>query len=103
MSRSFKLPKDWDLKSDMRTRFAYQKTSTTSWVQTTGASAVRSRLVDNGREAISFNADTDVQENLTFSLQGARIVTFDNNLNRRLTQMVVSAVLQISFFAGELR
>ena len=87
----------------MRARFAYQKTSTTSWVETTGPSATRSRLVDNGREAISFNADTDVAENLTFSLQGARIVTFDNNLNRRLTQMVLSAVLQISFFAGELR
>ena len=103
VTRSFKLPSQWELRSDMRARFAYQKTSTTSWVETTGPSATRSRLVDNGREAISFNADTDVAENLTFSLQGARIVTFDNNLNRRLTQMVLSAVLQISFFAGELR
>ena len=50
-----------------------------------------------------FNADTDVAENFTFSLQGARIVTFDNNLNRRLTQTVLSAVLQVSFFAGEMR
>ena len=103
VSRSFKLPREWEFRSDMRARFAYQKSSTTSWVETTGASARRSRLVDNGREAISFNADTDVIENVTFSLQGARIVTFDNNLNRRLTQMVLSAVLQISFFAGELR
>ena len=71
-------------------------------METSGA-ALRSRLVDNGREAISFNADTDVAENLTFSLQGARIVTFDNNLNRRLTQTVLSAVLQVSFFAGEMR
>lgn len=103
MSRSFKLPKDWALKSDLRTRIAWQHTATTSWVETTSATSLRSRLADNGREAISFNADTDVADNLTFSLQGARIVTYDNNLNRRLTQMVLSAVLQISFFAGELR
>lgn len=103
MSRSFKLPKDWALKSDLRTRIAWQHTATTSWVETTSATSLRSRLADNGREAISFNADTDVADNLTFSLQAARIVTYDNNLNRRLTQMVLSAVLQISFFAGELR
>jgi len=103
VTRSFKLPRDWEFKSDLRARFAYQKTSSTSWVETTGLRALRSRMVDNGREAITFNADTDVADNLTFSLQGARIVTFDNNLNRRLTQMVLSAVLQISFFAGELR
>lgn len=103
VTRSFKLPRDWEFKSDLRARFAYQKTSSTSWVETTGLRALRSRIVDNGREAITFNADTDVADNLTFSLQGARIVTFDNNLNRRLTQMVLSAVLQISFFAGELR
>jgi hypothetical protein len=86
----------------LRTRVAWQRTASTNWVETSGAS-LRSRLVDNGREAISFNADTDVAENLTFSLQGARIVTFDNNLNRRLTQTVLSAVLQVSFFAGEMR
>jgi hypothetical protein len=49
------------------------------------------------------NGDTDIADNLTFSLQSARIVTFDNNLNRRISQIVLSAVLQISFFAGELR
>jgi hypothetical protein len=101
--RSFKLPRDWELKSDLRARLAWQHTSTTSWVETTGLASLRSRLADNGRETISFNADTDVADNLTFSLQGARIVTYDNNLNRRLTQMVLSAVLQFSFFAGELR
>ena len=53
--------------------------------------------------ALKLSADTDVAVNLTFSLQGARVVTFDNNLNRRLTQIVFSAVLQYSFFAGELR
>ena len=102
VTRNFPLPRDWELRSGLRTRVAWQRTASTNWVETSGAS-LRSRLVDNGREAISFNADTDVAENLTFSLQGARIVTFDNNLNRRLTQTVLSAVLQVSFFAGEMR
>ena len=102
VTRNFPLPREWELRSGLRTRVAWQRTASTNWVETSGA-ALRSRLVDNGREAISFNADTDVAENLTFSLQGARIVTFDNNLNRRLTQTVLSAVLQVSFFAGEMR
>ena len=68
-----------------------------------GASGTRSRLADNGRQAITLNADTDVADNVTFSLQSARIVTFDNNLNRRFTQYVLTATLQLSFFAGELR
>ncbi len=103
ITRAFKLPADWELKSDLRTRFAFQRTSTTSWVEAGGTSGLRSRLADNGRDAVSFNADTDVADNLTFSLQGARIVTFDNNLSRRISQTVFSAVLQISFFAGEMR
>lgn len=103
VTRSFKLPREWELKSDLRTRFAWSRTTARSWVETTGPSPIRSRLADNGREAVSFNADTDVADNLTFSLQGARIVTFDDNLNRRISQVVLSAVLQISFFAGALR
>ena len=37
--------------------------------------------------------DADVAENATLSLQGSRIVNFDRNLNRRLTQTVITAVL----------
>jgi cell surface protein SprA len=102
-TRSFKLPAEWELRSDLRTRLAWQRTTATSWVESTGQGAFRSRIADNGREALSFNADTDVAENLTLSLQGARIVTFDNNLSRRISQIVFSAVLQLSFYAGELR
>jgi len=60
-------------------------------------------LTDNGRQAFTLNADTDVAENATFSIQGSRIVNFDRNLNRRLTQTVITAVLQMQFFAGDLR
>jgi cell surface protein SprA len=102
-SRAFKLPTDWAMKSDLRARLGFQQSRSTSDIQNGFAAGASSRLADNGRQAITFNADTDVAENLTFSLQGARIVTFDNNLNRRLTQTVLSAVLQIKFYAGELR
>ncbi len=102
-SRSFKLPREWQMKSALRAHLGYQQTRATSFVDNGFAAGAQSRLADNGRQAITLNADTDIAENLTFSLQSARIVTFDNNLNRHLTQMVFSAVLQISFFAGELR
>jgi len=102
-SRSFKLPSDWQMKSALRARLGFQQTTSISDVSNGLAAGLSSRLADNGRQAITLNADTDIAENLTFSLQSARIVTFDNTLNRKLTQIVLSAVLQISFFAGEMR
>jgi cell surface protein SprA len=102
-SRRFKLPAEWQMKSALRARLGFQQTVSVSDVSNGQAASLQSRLADNGRQAITLNADTDIAENLTFTLQSARIVTFDNNLNRRLTQIVLSAVLQISFFAGEMR
>jgi len=103
VSRSVKVPARWKLKSEVRTRVSYQQSTAQSWVQGQSAGATRSRLSDNGRTAFNLNADADVAENLTFSLTGARIVTFDNNLNRRFSQIVFTAVLQVSFFAGEIK
>ena len=91
------------LKKDLRTRLSYQQSSAQAYVQNQSAVTSRSRLADNGRQAVNLNADADVAENLTFSLTGARIVNFDNNLNRRFSQLVFTAVLQISFFAGEIK
>ena len=102
-SRSFKLPADWQMRSALRARLGFQQTTAVSDVSNGLATGLQSRLADNGRQSITLNADTDIAENLTFSLQSARIVTFDNNLNRRLTQIVLSAVLQIAFFGGEMR
>ena len=102
-SRSFKLPADWQMRSALRARLGFQQTTAVSDVSNGLAAGLRSRLADNGRQSITLNADTDIAENLTFSLQSARIVTFDNNVNRRLTQIVLSAVLQIAFFGGEMR
>ncbi|GAC1688870.1 MAG: hypothetical protein NVS9B3_07420 [Gemmatimonadaceae bacterium] len=61
------------------------------------------RIAGNGRRALSLNADTDFDQNVTFSLQGSQIITFDDNLNRRFTQTVITAGMHLSFFAGELR
>jgi cell surface protein SprA len=102
-SRSFKLPVDWQMKSALRVRLGFQQTTALSDVSNGLAVGLQSRLADNGRQAITLNADTDIADNLTFSLQTAQIVTFDNTLNRKLTQIVLSAVLQIKFYAGEMR
>lgn len=103
VARSFPLPSSWKFKSNLRTRMSYQRAEAQSYVSNVAASALRSRLTDNGRTAYSLNADTDVADNVTFSLQGSRVVTFDRNFNRRFTQVIVSTVFQIQFFGGALR
>jgi hypothetical protein len=103
VGRTFGVPERWSLKNGIRTRFGYQQSRTQSYVENLFAATLRSRLTDNGRQAFTLNADTDIAENATFSLQGSRIVNFDRNLNRRLTQTVITAVLQMQFFAGDLR
>ncbi|HEX6059356.1 MAG TPA: cell surface protein SprA [Gemmatimonadaceae bacterium] len=102
ISRSFRGLERWKLQSDIRTRIAWQVTNTTTFVDA-GIGSTRSRLADNGRRALNLNADTDVTETMNFSLQAARIVTFDRNYDRRFTQTVIAAVLSMRFFAGELR
>lgn len=102
VGRSFKVPASWRLKSDLRTRLGYQQTHASSTVRNRG-NAATSRLADNGRQSFNFNSDAEVAENLNFSMQASRIVNFDNNLNRRFSQMVVTAVFSIQFFAGEFK
>ena len=55
--------------------------------------------VDEAGQTFNINADTDVADNMTFSLQGSRVVTFDRNFNRRFVQTVITAVFQLQFFA----
>ena len=64
------------------------------------ATEISSRLTDNGRYTFNIGADTDVSETASFSLTGARTVTYDENFNRRFTQTVISAVLHLQFFGG---
>jgi hypothetical protein len=102
ISRDFRGLERWNLRSDIRARLGWQQSSTTTFVDAADGTT-RSRLADNGRQAWNLNADTDLSETMNFSLQAARIVTFDRNYDRRFTQTVVSAILSLRFFAGEVR
>ena len=106
------MPKRWSARNaTVRTSLSYQSEASQSVVQ--GASSTNSAgevvliapsvLTDNGRRAVNFNADTDLSELLTFSLTGSRVVNFDRNYNRQTSNLIFSAVLQLRFFAGDLK
>ena len=100
------LPASWNVQAPLRTHVGFSRSRTSSFIYNNSSEATatrQSRLSDNGRHTITINMDTDVAENLTFSLTGSRSVTFDETYNRRFTQTVLTAVLNLSFFAGELR
>jgi hypothetical protein len=103
LSKPWAVPPDWKLRSDIRTRLSYQDTHGDNFVLNPLALSRESRLTDNGRRAFSFSADTDVAENLSSSFVFSRVESFDLNLNRRFTQTVLSAVLHLQFFGGELQ
>lgn len=102
ITNAFRLPASWNLPGGLRTRLSYRQTETQSYVSNLATLSQRSRLTDNGRNEISLNADTDLADDVSFSLQASRVVTFDRNFNRRFTQTLISAVLNIQFFGGAL-
>jgi hypothetical protein len=104
LAKTFAVPKSWSIDNRLNTRVGYQRSGTRNLVRDLSAEHLAPRpLADNGRESFNVNADTRLAETLTFSLVGSRIANFDNQFNRRITQTVFSAVLQMSFFAGEMR
>jgi hypothetical protein len=103
IAKPWAVPPDWKLKSDIRTRVSYENTHGNNFVLNPLAISRESRLTDNGRRAFSFSADTDVAENLSSSFVFSRVESFDKNLNRRFTQTVLSAVLHLTFFGGDLK
>ena len=103
IARAFRAPRSWGLRGDIRSRLGWQESYGESFVSVNGSSAAESRLTDNGRRSATLSADADLAENLTFTLQGSHILSFDRNINRRVTQTVLSAVLQLGFFSGEIR
>jgi len=103
IAKPWRLPAEWGLQSDLRTRLSYQKSQGANFVENQLAFTGRSRLTDNGRRAFSMSADTDVSENLSSSFVISRVASFDRNLNSGFTQTVISAVLHLSFYAGELK
>src|SRR5947207_3161710 len=103
VSKPWKLPADWNARSDLRTRVSYQKSQGQNFVFNPNVVSLESRLTDNGRRAFSMSADTDVAENLSSSFVISRVESFDRNLNRRFTQTVLSAVMHLQFYAGEFK
>ncbi|MDQ6870530.1 MAG: cell surface protein SprA [Gemmatimonadota bacterium] len=103
VAKPWKLPADWNPRSDLRTRVSYQKSQGQNFVINPLALSGESRLTDNGRRAFSMSADTDVAENLSSSFVISRVESFDRNLNRRFTQTVLSAVMHLQFYAGEFK
>lgn len=103
MTKAFRLPAGWNLPGDLRTRLGYQSTQGDNFISNPLVLGLRSRLSDNGRHALSFSTDTDVAENLSSSLVLSRVVSFDRNLNRHFTQTVLSAVMHLQFYAGDLK
>jgi hypothetical protein len=103
LAKPWAVPPDWKLRSDIRTRVTYQDTQGDNFVLNPLALSRESRLTDNGRRAFSFSADTEVAENLSSSFVFSRVESFDLNLNRRFTQTVLSAVLHLQFFGGEIQ
>jgi hypothetical protein len=103
ISKPWATPPDWKLKSDIRTRVSYENTHGDNFVLNPLTLSRESRLTDNGRRAFSFSADTDVAENLSSSFVFSRVESFDKNLNRRFTQTVLSAVLHLTFYGGDLK
>jgi hypothetical protein len=99
--RAFHIPESLGLglRSDLRTRFGFQSTRNTTFVLDS-AGVFQSRLQDNGRQAFNLAADTNLNDGLVFTLQASHIITFDNNLNRRFAQTVLSTVLQFQFFGA---
>jgi len=103
IAKPWAVPPSWKLRSDVRTRLSYQDTHGDNFVLNPLTLSRESRLTDNGRRAFSFSADTDVAENLSSSFVFSRVESFDKNLNRRFTQTVLSAVLHLQFFGGDLK
>ncbi len=103
LGRPFALPASWRARSALRARASYQETTASSVVSNVAVAGQRSRLTDNGRRVLALTADADLATDMTFGLQASRLVSFDRNFNRRFTQTVLSAVLELKFFGGSLR
>jgi hypothetical protein len=103
LSKMFAPRPGWRLPGGLQTRVGFQRTQAQSLVRSqpsetsTVVNPTSSRISDNGRYTFNIGADSDFSETMSFSLTGARTVTFDRNFNRRFTQTVISAVLHLQF------
>ncbi|MDQ2888922.1 MAG: cell surface protein SprA [Gemmatimonadota bacterium] len=102
IARAFALPPQWHPHGDLRTRVSFQDSYGQSYVLNPLVLLGRSRLTDNGRRSATFTADTDVSDTMTSSFVISRVESFDRNLSREFTQTVLSAILHLQFYSGEM-
>jgi hypothetical protein len=105
VGRSFKLPASWNIRDGVSTRLGVQNTRSNAYVGALGTDGLlleRPRDA-SGRHEVHFNADTRVSETLSSSLVFSRVVNYNDVTNTRFSQMVLTAVLQLNFFAGDLK
>ena len=112
LARPFKLPTKWNARSPLRARLSYESEETRSVVggpsSPLGGSpllndGINSVLTNNGRQAFNFNADTDLSDIMSFSITGSQVLSYDRSYNRRVSNTVFSAILNLTFFAGQIR
>ncbi|HEY5086815.1 MAG TPA: cell surface protein SprA [Gemmatimonadaceae bacterium] len=102
LARAFALPPQWHPHGDLRARISVQDSHGESYVLNPLTILGRSRLTDNGRRSATFTADTDVSDTMTSSFVISRVESFDQNLSREFTQTVLSAILHLQFYSGEM-
>ena len=109
LGKSFTLPSRLAKRgSVLRTRLSYQETHTTNYVFSSSGGGTLTdenrgpgvRLADNGRSSINFNGESQLADNVTGSIVASHILNFDELNNRRFTQTVFSAVMQLQFYGG---
>jgi hypothetical protein len=101
VARAFNVPKKWNLSEQIHARMSFQQSSQARYLP--NATTGRSYQARNGRTAFNLNADTQLAQNLTGSLVFSKVVNYDKLYDRRFSQLVVTAVMQLSFQAGDLR
>jgi hypothetical protein len=99
VGKSFKLPARFEGRM-LRWTAGFAKSHSQTLVM---AQSSIKRTQDLGRWAINMNADTDISEQMQFSMTLSRATNFDNLFDRHFTQFVLTAALHLTFFAGELR
>jgi hypothetical protein len=99
VGKAFKLPERYQGRI-LRWSMGFAKSNSNSFFE---ADTTVKRVQDLGRWGINMNADTDVSDNMTFSMTLSRSSNFDKLYDRRFTQMVITATLHLTFFAGDLR
>jgi hypothetical protein len=100
MSRSFRMPARWRMRSRLRASFGWSKSRSTSYISVVNSDEP-SRLADNGTDRWDVSAASDLVANLSFRLQASKSVSFDNNYNRKFSQFFLTAQFTFVFQTGD--